>query len=123
VSKILIVDDDPDIVEACELMLRSEGHETASASSREDGLRVLREFGPDLLITDVMMEQPDDGIALARQLRNEGFTRPIIMLTGIGKVTGLTYGADEEMAPVDAFFEKPVSVKALLAKVSELLAE
>jgi DNA-binding response OmpR family regulator len=118
---IFCVDDDPDVVEACTLILESEGHEVRSANSRDDGMKMLKTTTPDLLILDVMMEQPDDGIAMAQELRRKGFNKPILMLTSIGKATGFTFGKDSEIVPVDAFEEKPLEPKKLITIVTELL--
>ncbi|MCP4638959.1 MAG: response regulator transcription factor [bacterium] len=120
-AKILVVDDDPDIREACTLVLEAKGHEVQSAGSREEGMKAIAAGQPDLMILDVMMEQPDDGMAMAQELRRQGFAKPILMLTSISKVTGLSYGEDESVVPVDEFVEKPIAPDALVAKVAELL--
>ncbi|HOZ46336.1 MAG TPA: response regulator [Candidatus Hydrogenedentes bacterium] len=122
-ARILVVDDDPDIVDSVRLFLEQDGHEVASASNRDDGMGQVKSFKPDLLILDVMMEQPDDGIAMAQELRRQAFTAPILLLTSISKATGSTYGKDEEMVPVDAFQEKPVVPEKLVALVKELLSK
>jgi DNA-binding response OmpR family regulator len=122
-AKVLVVDDDPDVVEACSLVLTRAGHQVSSAGSRESGLKAIAQAPPDLLILDVMMEQPDDGIAMAQQLRREGFASPILMLTSVGKVTGMDIGKDDAMVPVDAFFEKPLDPKELVEQVEALLAK
>jgi DNA-binding response OmpR family regulator len=120
-AKILIVDDDPDVVEACRLVLDSVGHAVATAGSRTEGMQAVAAEAPDLIVLDVIMEQPDDGIAMAQELRRLGFTKPILMLTSIGKVTGLPYGSDPSMVPVDAFVEKPIDPAALIAMIADLL--
>lgn len=120
-AKILIVDDDPDVVTSVSMALRNANHDVTSADNREDGLAAFEKETPDLLILDVMMDQPDDGIQMARDLRRRGATCPIIMLTSIGKVTGMDFDRDSEMVPVDCFIEKPIGPKELLAKVAELL--
>lgn len=120
-AKILIVDDDPDVVEAASLFLEKAGHQISSAFNRAEGLKAVQTANPDLLILDVMMEQPDDGIAMAQQLRKQGFSKPILMLTSVGKATGLSFGRDDEMVPVDAFEEKPIAPDKLVARVAELL--
>jgi DNA-binding response OmpR family regulator len=120
-AKILIVDDDPDVVEAGRLVLEKAGHEISTAGSREDGLAAVAKFKPDLIILDVMMEQPDDGIAMAQKLRREGFKRPILMLTNIGRSAGISMGKDEDLVPVDDFQEKPIAPAALVEKVEGLL--
>ena len=68
-----------------------------------------------------MMEEPDDGFAMAQELRRDGFAKPILMLTSICRVTGLSYGVDASTVPVDDFVEKPVAPAALLEKVAALL--
>ncbi len=120
-AKILIVDDDRDLVEACKLFLEREGHEVAAAYNRPDGMEAVAGEQPDLLILDVMMEQPDDGFAMAQELRRQNFIKPILMLTSISKVSGMDFGQDNELVPVDDFEEKPIEPAKLLAKVKELL--
>jgi len=120
-AKVLIVDDDPDVVEAGRIVLEKEGHEIAGAHNRDEGMRAIESFRPDVVILDVMMEQPDDGIAMAQELRRKGFKTPILMLTNISKVMGMTYGKDDSLVPVDDFQEKPVHPAALIAKVNALL--
>jgi DNA-binding response OmpR family regulator len=120
-AKILVVDDDPDVVEACKLFLGREHHQVEFACSRPEGMKALAAFQPDLLILDVIMEQPDDGIAMARELRRQGFAAPILMLTSMSRVAGMSFGKDNDLLPVDAFLEKPVDPPTLLKKVGELL--
>ena len=120
-ARILVVDDDPDITFAISLFLKKEQHDVQLAASRAEGMKALETFTPDLMILDVMMEQPDDGIAMAQDLRRAGVMLPIIMLTSVGKVTGMSYGSDNDLVPVDAFFEKPVRPEDLLTKITELL--
>ena len=121
--KILIVDDDPDIVEAGRLVLERGGYEVVGAPNRAAGMQKLEEVGPDLLILDVMMEEPDDGLRMAREIRKAGHTLPIIMLTSVNAAMGLNIDKDEEMVPVDEFQPKPVDPQTLIAKVQKLLAK
>jgi DNA-binding response OmpR family regulator len=121
--KILIVDDDPDMVEAGRIVLEREGYSVETASNLEGGLIKLEQVNPDLLILDVMMEEPDDGLRLARKARRAGFKRPILMLTSVNRAMGLQIGKDEEMVPVDEFVEKPVDPDTLVEKVRWLLEE
>ncbi len=120
-AKILVIDDDPDIRGASTTVLEREGHQVDQAGSRDEGMKKIEEFGPDLLILDVMMEQADDGIAMAQELRRKDFTKPILMVTGLSKVTGMDYGKDDSIVPVDAFLEKPLHPQELIDKVNELL--
>lgn len=120
-NRILVVDDDPDIVFALALLLRKEGYEVRTAPNRAEGRAALEAFAPDLLLLDVMMEQPDDGIAMAQELRRSGHRLPIVMLTSVGRVTGMRFGRDDDLVPVDVFLEKPVRPEELLAAVRRLL--
>jgi DNA-binding response OmpR family regulator len=122
-SKILVVDDDPDMVEASRLVLEKEGYSVESASNAGDGMRAVETVKPDLLVLDVMMEEPDDGLRLARELRRKGHTLPILMLTSVNQAMGLHIGKDEEIVPVDEFLEKPADPKMLVQKVRKLLGE
>jgi DNA-binding response OmpR family regulator len=120
-ARILVVDDDPDITFAVSLYLKREHHDVRTAASRAEGMEAVEACSPELIILDVMMEQPDDGIAMAQDLRRAGSTVPIIMLTSVGQVTGMKYGRDNDLVPVDVFFEKPVRPDDLLQAVSGLL--
>lgn len=120
-SKILIVDDDPDMVAAGRMVLEKEGYEVSSAPNVVEGLRAVEEYDPDLLILDVMMEEPDDGLRLARDLRRKGHTLPILMLTSVNQALGIHIGADPEIVPVDDFQEKPADPVTLIQKVKRLL--
>jgi DNA-binding response OmpR family regulator len=120
-ARILVVDDDPDIRFALSLCLRKEGYDVHTATCRAEGMKEIAADPPALLILDVMMEQPDDGIAMAQELRRTGHTLPIVMLTSVGKVTGMQFDKDSDLVPVDAFFEKPVRPEDLVRKLAELL--
>ena len=122
-AKILVVDDDPDITFAVSLYLKREKHEVSTAASRAEAMDALKTHPADLIILDVMMEQPDDGIAMAQDLRRAGSTVPIIMLTSVGQVTGMKYGRDNDLVPVEMFFEKPVRPDDLLKAVAGLLKQ
>ena len=122
-ARILIVDDDPDVVDACRLFLEKKGFTVSAAYNRAEGMSAIQSFKPDLVILDVMMDQPDDGIAMAQDLRRQGFKAPILMLTSISKVTGMSYGRDNDLVPVDEFQEKPVDPATLVAKVEQLLGK
>lgn len=121
-TRILIVDDDPDMVEAGRIVLEAKGYEVVSAANASQGLSALEESKPDLMILDVMMEEPDDGIRMARGIRQKGFDLPILMLTSVNVAMGLQIDKDDEMVPVDEFQEKPVDPGTLIKKVEQLLA-
>ncbi len=120
-TKILIVDDDPDMVAASRLVLEREDFEVASASNAGEGLSAVETLKPDLLILDVMMEEPDDGLRMARELRRRGHELPILMLTSVNQAMGVQIDKDEEIVPVDEFMEKPIDPGRLVEAVRALL--
>lgn len=117
---IAIIDDDPDILEASSLVLKSKGYDVVTANNPNDGYKIIIEKAPQLIILDVMMDEPDDGFFLAQKLRKENIKTPILMYTSISKAVGLDYDKSE-MIPVDDFVEKPISPEQLAAKVQKLL--
>ena len=73
-KQILIIDDDPDYVEAVSAMIESRGHKVEAASDSTKGLKKINDNKPDLIILDVMMETKDEGFRFARKLkRNDEF--------------------------------------------------
>ncbi len=119
-AKIAIVDDDPDIVEAIQTLLVSNGYTPITAYNPDDAIELVKNEKPDLIILDIMIIEADDGFYLANKFRKLGITAPIILLTSIGKVTGFDYGTSE-IVPADLFLEKPVQSKVLLEKIADLL--
>jgi len=119
-TKIIVIDDDPDILEASEVVLSSRGFEVITATDADTGYKSIIAQKPDLIILDVMMKEPDDGFFLAEKLRKENITTPILMYTSISKSIGMDYGAGE-LVPVDEFVEKPISPDLLIEKVEKLL--
>ncbi len=130
-QKILIIDDDPDIVEAMRMPLEANTYEVISASSGKEGLQKVKAEVPDLIILDVMMETQTEGFHVAYKLRSEEPDSkykeykniPILMITAISSKTGMKFSLekDEEFLQVDDFVEKPIQPKELLEKVSTLL--
>jgi len=123
---ILIIDDDPDIVEAMKVVLESKNYRVMSAKSGEEGLGKARADRPDLIILDVMMETSDKGFDVARQIKWDKSLKdtPIIMLTAIKERTGLDFrkeAGDETWLPVDAYCDKPLKPNELISKVEELV--
>ncbi|MBI5808249.1 MAG: response regulator [Ignavibacteriales bacterium] len=117
---IAIIDDDPDILDASSLILKSKGFNIVTATNPNDGYKIVTEQKPDLIILDVMMDEPDDGFYLAQKFRREKITTPILMYTSISKAVGMDFDKSE-MVPVDDFVEKPITPDQLLDKVETLL--
>ncbi len=113
---IAVIDDDPDILEASTLILKANGYEVVTANNPEAGYKIVKEKSPDLIILDVMMDEPDDGFFLAQRFRKENVKIPILMYTSISKTIGMQFGVNE-LVPVDDFVEKPISSDELVKKV------
>jgi CheY-like chemotaxis protein len=128
-AKILIIDDDPDMILAARLCMESAGHEVIEAEDGREGLAKIEAEHPDLIILDVMMDTTTEGFQFAIKLRSPDPTSPyaeyadipIIMLTAIHSTTSLRFGPDEDYLPVDAFVEKPFDPDQLLDQVDALL--
>jgi len=112
-AKILIVEDEPDIVLCLEEDLRRQGHETRVAADGAAGLALGKEGGWDLILLDVMLPKMD-GFDVCSELRKAGVSTPIIMLTArtqeAEKELGLDSGADD-------YVTKPFSLRELRARV------
>mgnify|MGYP001608607963 FL=1 len=129
-AKILIVDDDPDIVEAMRMPLEANNYQVVSASSAKEGLQKVLKESPDLVILDVMMETITEGFHFAYKLRSavpdspyrDFRTLPILMITAIHRATSFRFSprTDESFLPVEDFIEQPIEPRVLLEKVSHL---
>jgi DNA-binding response OmpR family regulator len=117
---IAVIDDDLDILDASSLLLKANGFDVVTATNPDDGYKIIKEKSPDLIILDVIMNEPDDGFFLAQKLRREKISTPIIMYTSVSKTLGIGYGKSD-MVPVDDFVEKPISPEQLISKVKKLL--
>ncbi|RLI03490.1 response regulator [Candidatus Bathyarchaeota archaeon] len=129
--KILVVDDDPDIVETMRIVLEANSYQVFTAGSGAECLNKIKEVDPDLIILDVMMDTLTDGFQVSYQLRNPDPNSeyakyakiPILMVTGIGEKTKMKFSpqTDGDYLPVDDFVEKPIQSQVLLEKVRKLL--
>jgi len=129
--KVLVIDDDPDLVESIRITLTANNYEVYGAENGTEGLRLVKEVHPDLIILDVMMDTITEGFQVSYQLRNpdpqseykECSNIPILMLTGISQKTHMKFSpeADKDYLPVDAFMEKPIRLEALLERVKKLI--
>jgi two-component system alkaline phosphatase synthesis response regulator PhoP len=115
-KKVLVIDDEPKIVEICRDYLKASGFEVVSASDGPQGLSAARREKPDLIVLDLMLPGMD-GLDVCRSLRRESST-PIIMLTArveeSDKLVGLELGADD-------YITKPFSPRELVARVRVVL--
>jgi len=127
-TKIVIVDDDPDIRDSLQIILEAREYIVVTAADKAEGLKTIRTEKPDLAVLDVMMASHDDGFEMARELKNDPEFKdmPILMLTGIKRETGIDFkssAGDPAWCPVDGFLDKPVDPDTLLAEVEKLLSK
>lgn len=124
--RILLIDDDPDFVEANSIILDANGFEVLTASSIHEGFRKVKQDKPALIVLDLLMENADEGFTLARRIRCElKSTASFVMLSSVTQETGYSFRPDEhpDYYPVDHFLEKPVSPGVLLEKIRSSILE
>jgi two-component system phosphate regulon response regulator PhoB len=118
-EKILVIEDEPDILELIQYNLAREGYRVLPATDGEDGLRRAQQDAPDLVLLDLMLPGLD-GLEVCRRLKQDPVTRaiPVLIVTAKGEETdvvlGLGVGADDYVA-------KPFSPRELLARVQAVL--
>ena len=116
-ARILVVDDEPNILELLSVSLRFQGFEVATASSGSAGLDTARNFRPDAVILDVMMPGMD-GFGMLQRLRADGVHAPVLFLTAKDavedKISGLTLGADD-------YVTKPFSLEEVVTRLRVIL--
>jgi DNA-binding response OmpR family regulator len=130
-AKILMIDDDANLVSVFHLVFVAKGYEFHAAHSAAEGLRRILEVEPDLIILDVIMEDFVAGFRVVSELRTGGPDSPyakharvpIVMLTSVTARTHVNFSAmvGTALLPVDAFVEKPVKPGEILATIEAVL--
>lgn len=126
-NKVLIIDDDDDVVFTMRLPLEAHGYQVFRAANRQEGLQKVKEVKPDIILLDVMMDSMTTGFELSRTIRNPDPTSeyaayreiPIVMITAIHATASLRFAPDKAQLPVDAFVEKPIEPEMLLSIVRD----
>ncbi|MBA7651427.1 Alkaline phosphatase synthesis transcriptional regulatory protein PhoP [subsurface metagenome] len=125
-GKILVVDDDPDILEALTMILESQGYQVVSARDGVEGLATLKAEKPDLMILDLLMPKMD-GFAVCKELQDPRWSKyrdiPILILTSVREdASRRRYELETGLElDVDDYVEKPVSPDILLQRVERLI--
>lgn len=132
-KKILVVDDDRDLVASLAQVLKAHGYDVAAAHSGAEGLKALLAERPDLVVLDVMMETDTAGFEAADAIRSRRETSkyrafrdvPIVILTAIDQVTNSRFSMDQSdsfLPGRNEFLTKPVDLDELLAKIARALS-
>ena len=124
---ILVIDDDPQLVETVTTLLESVGYQTSYAHSISKGLELAKAGRPDLILLDVLFDfQPGpDGIKFSQQLHKDPDVKdvPVIMLSGVKRKVDFPYdySPDPTFMPVKAFLDKPIKPDKLLSEIEKVL--
>jgi DNA-binding response OmpR family regulator len=125
-GKILVVDDDPDILDAVAMILESQGYKVVTARDGIEGLAMLKAEQPDLMVLDLLMPKMD-GFAVCKELKDPKWSEqkdiPILILTSVREdASRRRYELETGLElDVDAYLEKPMSPDVLLKRVSTLI--
>ena len=127
-KKVLIVDDDPDVRLFNTTVVEESGYTPIEAANGEEGLKLLKQESPDLVVLDVLMPK-QSGIRLYRELKtNKSLQRiPVIMLSGVAKRTflrsqkALTEFGDKPVPEPESYLEKPVEPEELAQEIKKYL--
>lgn len=125
IKKILIVDDDIDLLDQHKILMESKGFEVVTAESAEAGFQVFQKEKPDAVIVDLIMEEYDSGFILCHKIKRTelGKKIPVLILTSATYETGFKFDAstkeEKEWIKCDGFLNKPVVVHELLAKLED----
>lgn len=122
-AKILVVDDDPDFVNATKIVLEKNDHEVIAASSGDTGYQRAETDQPDMVILDVMMDTVLDGLSVSQRMHDDPTLRniPIIMVTSIANTDYAELFPTDEYIHINAFLSKPISAEELIRQVNKHL--
>ena len=124
-KKILVVDDDPDIVDQVTMILKQDGHEVHTAGTQDEAEEILLSLKPDLAILDLMMEEKDTGFVLCHRIKKLYPNTPVMMVTAVKAATGLSFAADSALQQswlkADLLVDKPIRAEVLRNDVNGLL--
>lgn len=128
-ARILIIDDDADIIDSLTLILEGNGHQVVAKSDTESVAAFVRAQHPDLILLDIIFpDDPQAGFKVARELAQDEALRtiPVLVLSAVNERTNLGFSfserdISEDFLPVQGFLEKPVEPGTLLEKIRSLL--
>jgi len=125
ITKILIIDDDPNFVEATKAILENKSYKVVAAYDKNEGIEKINSEKPDLILLDIMMKKLDDGFTICYKLKHDSELKkiPVLAISAITKETGLKFSSetDGEYFEADDYVEKPVKTNDLLERIEKLL--
>jgi len=123
--KILVVDDDIDVLETRKIVLEHNNYDVETATNIEVAQEILEKGEIDLILLDVMMERDSDGFVFAQQVKNDDRFKnvPIILATAVNQRTKFKFDIekDGDFLPVEKFMEKPIDPDDLIVTIRGLL--
>lgn len=123
IKKILLVDDDIDLLDQNKMLLENKGYEVITAESGDEGWKMFTTQNPDAVVVDLIMEEMDSGFLLCHKIKKteHGKSIPVFMLTSAAYETGFKFGAstkeEKEWIQCDGVIHKPVVIDDLIAKI------
>ena len=126
-KKILIIDDEPDVVTYLSAVLEANGYKSYATGDIKTAMEQVKDIHPDLICLDIVMPE-ETGISFYTRLRreNESKTTPVIIISGIvesEKFDFRTYTKDDSIPPPECYMEKPIDVEKYIQKVKELVGK
>jgi len=123
-ARILVVDDDPDFVEITRMILTKEGYSVVSAANGDQALQTMKVERPDLVLLDVMMASPLDGVYVSHKMAADPALKaiPVVMVSSIDSSKHAALLPDDMHIPIDAWISKPVDPDHLLRTIRRFLA-
>ncbi|HOT97135.1 MAG TPA: response regulator [bacterium] len=124
-KKIMMVDDDYDLLQIYVPVLEKAGFEVATANSAAEGLELFRTFLPDLVMVDLAMEHFDSGFVLCHRIKStpEGAHTPVVIMTAASHETGIRFSTqtaeERKWIQADEYLDKPIPARELLAFIKE----
>ena len=116
---ILVIDDDPDILDSIKAILAANGFDVVTAMSGKEGIEAVSKNKPDLILCDMMMERIDAGTKVAQELKKNNPNLPIYLLSSIGTATATNIEIDK--LGFNGVFQKPVNPDNLVATIKKVL--
>jgi CheY-like chemotaxis protein len=122
-KKILLVDDDIDLLEQNKIILEGKGYNVITAESSKEGWELFKSEKPDIAVLDLIMEEHDSGFILSYKIKKDEYGKkiPVFVLTSATYITGFKFGAsteeEKEWLKCDAILNKPIVAEDLISKI------